>query len=124
MRAAADGERLVVIGIEPTRPDTAYGYLRMAEGRSAARPVERFVEKPRPAAARRYLASGRYLWNAGMLLARPERVLDEAREHAPEIWDAAGDALERLAAGRRVPRAQFEKPCRGQRRAAHDRRHQ
>jgi mannose-1-phosphate guanylyltransferase len=57
-RAAADGERLVLVGIEPTRPDTAYGYLRLGEdgGAGAVRPVERFVEKPRLARARRFVA--------------------------------------------------------------------
>lgn len=102
-RAAADGDDLVLIGIEPTRPDTAYGYLKLARarGRGAAR-VARFVEKPGPAEARRYLARGGYLWNAGMLVAKPQRVLDEARKHAPEIWRALGPCLERIAAGRRV----------------------
>jgi mannose-1-phosphate guanylyltransferase len=105
-RAAADGERLVLLGIEPTRPDTGYGYLRLdAESRAGAIPVARFVEKPSLARARRFVASGQYLWNAGMLLARPERILAETRALAPEIWDALGPTLERIAEGRRVPRA-------------------
>ena len=104
-RAAADGHDLVLIGIEPTRPDTAYGYLRLARGagRGAAR-VSRFVEKPGPAQARRYLAGGGHLWNAGMLVARPRRVLEETRTHAPEIWRPLGPSLERIAAGEPVPR--------------------
>ena len=105
-RAAEDGEHLVLIGIEPTRPDTGYGYLRV--GRFArgggVRPVERFVEKPSLARARRFLASGAYLWNAGMLVARPERILAETRALAPELWRALGPTLSRIAAGRSVPR--------------------
>jgi len=106
-RAAADGERLVLLGIEPTRPDTAYGYLRLGRAARArgAHPVERFVEKPTRAQARRFLAGGGYLWNSGMLLARPERILAETRALAPEVWDALGPTLSRIAAGRRVPRA-------------------
>ncbi len=104
-RAAADGERLVLLGIEPMRPDTAYGYLRLAgRARSGATPVARFVEKPDRARARRFVASGEYLWNAGMLLARPERILTETRALAPEVWDALGPTLERIAEGRAVPR--------------------
>ncbi len=106
-RAAADGEKLVLVGIQPSRPDPAYGYLRLGDGRGA-RPVERFVEKPRKALARRYVQSGRYLWNGGMLLARPERILDETRTCAPEVWSVAGSVLERIAAGRRVKRTDFE----------------
>jgi mannose-1-phosphate guanylyltransferase len=101
-RAAADGDHLVLIGIEPTRPDTAYGYLKLAgRGRGAQR-VARFVEKPNSATARRYLAHGGYLWNAGMVVARPARVLEETRAHAPEIWDALGAELEKIAAGQQV----------------------
>jgi mannose-1-phosphate guanylyltransferase len=110
LRAAADGEALVLIGVEPTRPDTAYGYLRLApeprdrraRGRAGALRVARFVEKPRRARARRMLADGGHLWNAGMVVARPRRVLDETRVHAPEVWDALGPLLERAARGERV----------------------
>lgn len=106
-RLAADGERLVLLGIEPTRADPAYGYLRLARRavRGGGFAVESFVEKPTRARARRFLASGRYLWNSGMLLARPERILAETRAHAPEVWNALGPTLSRIAAGRAVPRA-------------------
>jgi mannose-1-phosphate guanylyltransferase len=106
--ASADGEALVLIGIEPTRPDTAYGYLKLesrrGRGARAAR-VEQFVEKPEAARARRFLAGGRHLWNSGMLVARPERVLAETRAHAPEVWGALGALLEQSAGGRTVSRA-------------------
>jgi mannose-1-phosphate guanylyltransferase/mannose-6-phosphate isomerase len=105
-REAADGERLVLLGIEPTRPDTGYGYLRLGRGAKGAsvRPVERFVEKPSLARARRFVASGAYLWNSGMLIARPSRILAETRALAPEVWRALGPTLSRIAAGERVPR--------------------
>lgn len=103
--AAADGERLVLLGIEPSRPDTAYGYLRLAKGgRDAVVPVARFVEKPDLARAQRFVADGGYLWNAGMVLARPERILDETRTLSPEVWDALGPTLDAIAAGKRVAR--------------------
>jgi mannose-1-phosphate guanylyltransferase len=111
LRASADGEALVLIGVQPTRPDTAYGYLRLAQRpqdrtprrrRTPAARVERFVEKPRAERARRMLADGGYLWNAGMVVARPQRVLDETRRHAPEVWNALGPVLESSARGERV----------------------
>ncbi|MFI5314394.1 MAG: mannose-1-phosphate guanylyltransferase [Myxococcota bacterium] len=105
-RAAADGQHLVLLGIEPSRPDTAYGYLRLASrARGAVTRVARFVEKPDARRARRFLADGSYLWNAGMLLARPETILAETRRLAPEVWDALGATLERVASGGRVKRA-------------------
>ena len=103
-RAAADGERLVLLGIEPSRPDTAYGYLRLARGAQPVVPVARFVEKPDRARARRFVADGSYLWNAGMVLARPERILAETSALSPEVWDALGRTLERIASGERMPR--------------------
>jgi mannose-1-phosphate guanylyltransferase len=105
-RAAADGERLVLLGIEPSHPDTAYGYLRLGDrARGSVSRVARFVEKPDARRARRFVAEGSYLWNAGMVIARPDRILDETRRLAPEVWDALGPTLERVASGRRVSRA-------------------
>ncbi len=106
-RAAADGEQLVLLGIEPTRPDTGYGYLRLGRAARAGgvRPVERFVEKPSLARARRFMTRRAYLWNSGMLLARPALILAEMRALAPEVWRALGPTLSRIAEGDAVPRA-------------------
>jgi mannose-1-phosphate guanylyltransferase len=108
-RAAATDDVLVLIGIEPTRPDPAYGYLRVeGSAEDRALPVRRFVEKPAPARARRLLRAGDTLWNAGMFIATPARILAETRAHAPEIWRPLGALLERIAAGRRVLRRDLE----------------
>jgi len=108
-RAAADGERLVLVGVEPTRPDPAYGYLRLGRvTRSVeAHRVVHFVEKPTRARARRFVSGGGYLWNSGMLLARPSLILAETRALAPEIWRALGPTLSQIAEGRTVSRAAF-----------------
>ena len=58
---ARKGESIVVIGIMPSYPATAFGYVDPVKGR--------FVEKPDLAKAKRYLKAG-YLWNAGMFIAR------------------------------------------------------
>jgi mannose-1-phosphate guanylyltransferase len=80
---------LVVLGIPPTRPETGYGYIE--RGHVAARPngvaaytVRRFTEKPSLAVARRYAASGKYLWNAGMFFWRASTFLDNLRRFLPE----------------------------------------
>jgi mannose-1-phosphate guanylyltransferase len=70
---------LVTIGIEPTGPSTAFGYLRQGaalEGHPGAFSVEQFVEKPEVEVARGYLRSGDYRWNAGMFVVRPGVLLD------------------------------------------------
>jgi mannose-1-phosphate guanylyltransferase len=106
-RAAAAGEHLLLVGIPPTRPDTAYGYLRVGGRSGGVLRVLRFEEKPSLPRARRYAAGGRHLWNAGMLVATPGRLLSETRSHAPAVWRALGGVLDDVAAGRRVSRGRL-----------------
>jgi mannose-1-phosphate guanylyltransferase len=115
-RAAANGEWLVLVGIQPDRPDTGYGYLQLGERVvGSARRVRRFVEKPDAVRARRFFRSGHYLWNAGMLVSRPERVLAEAEALAPEVWSALGPSLGQIRETGRVGAQAF---ARAYRRAA------
>lgn len=83
MVAAEDGD-LVTIGLVPGTPETGYGYIKEGEPRGLSeapevRVVERFVEKPDRETAERFLATGGYLWNAGMLVAKARTVLEELR---------------------------------------------
>lgn len=89
--AAVEG-RLVTFGVAPTRPETGYGYI-LAKGRGALRPVERFVEKPDAETAARYLADGRYFWNAGIFLMRSDRLLEEMERFRPDILAGAQAAV-------------------------------
>ena len=76
---AARDDWLVTIGIEPTHPSTAFGYLHLGEplaGNAAAYAVHAFVEKPSAEVAAGYLATGGYRWNAGMFVVRPGVLLD------------------------------------------------
>lgn len=86
--AAIDG-RLVTFGIQPSRPETGYGYLELAEGTKLAtdvpQPLARFVEKPNHSAASQMVASGRFLWNAGIFLFKPSSLIEAFQQHAPEI---------------------------------------
>jgi mannose-1-phosphate guanylyltransferase len=98
--AAADDGALVCLGIKPDRPATGFGYLK-CDGRpsiGATVPVDRFVEKPDLATARRYLRSGKYLWNAGMFIWRVDRFAEELRRTAPGI----GSAIEGHLAGKKT----------------------
>jgi mannose-1-phosphate guanylyltransferase len=79
---------LVVLGVPPTRPETGYGYIERGalSGRPRGVPayaVCRFTEKPAPAVAREYAASGNYLWNAGMFFWRASTFLENLRSLLP-----------------------------------------
>ena len=81
---------LVTLGITPTAPATGYGYIEggelvyAAEGEQVYR-VRRFVEKPDPARAQEYLASGGFFWNAGMFIWSAEGILRELACFEPAL---------------------------------------
>jgi mannose-1-phosphate guanylyltransferase/mannose-6-phosphate isomerase len=85
---------LVTFGIEPTAPETGFGYIQHAEaiGDNGFR-VERFVEKPDAATAKTYLAAGNYAWNSGMFLFKAQRYLDELEQYAPAMHAASQAAF-------------------------------
>lgn len=99
---AARSGRLVTFGIQPTGPDTGFGYLQTGSDVAEAdgvKEVVRFVEKPELSAAERMVADGQHLWNAGIFLFRADAFLDEIMVHAPQIAVAAQQAI---ALGERV----------------------
>ena len=84
---AARGDALVCLGITPHRAATGFGYLEVGARprRGVASAVLKYVEKPDAARARRFLRSGRYLWNGGMFVWRVERFLEELARVAPDV---------------------------------------
>lgn len=86
--AVARDDWLVTVGITPTHPSSAFGYLRQGPGiadHAGAFVVEEFVEKPTVEVARSYLATGEFRWNAGMFVARPRVLLDLLATHHPDF---------------------------------------
>lgn len=87
-RITREEDRVMTLGVEPSRPETGYGYLELGallEPESGLREVKRFKEKPDAASAERFVESGDYLWNAGIFLFRAARMLELMAEHQPEI---------------------------------------
>lgn len=90
---------LVTFGVNPSGPETGYGYIRRgAVVAGEICQVERFVEKPDAATAQAYLDEGCYSWNAGIFLFRADAYLEALACHAPDILAAARAAM--AAAGR------------------------
>jgi mannose-1-phosphate guanylyltransferase/mannose-6-phosphate isomerase len=88
---------LVTFGVVPTHPATGYGYVRRGEEHAGWASVAQFVEKPNLDTARKYLESGRYLWNSGMFLFTASAWLRELRQHAPDVLAACERVLEGAA---------------------------
>jgi mannose-1-phosphate guanylyltransferase/mannose-6-phosphate isomerase len=91
-RHAQQGQ-LVVFGITPTGPETGFGYIEVAKVGREAQPVLKFVEKPDLATAQDYLGTGRYYWNSGMFCFCAGAMLDALAQHAPEVLQAAEQAM-------------------------------
>jgi mannose-1-phosphate guanylyltransferase len=90
--AVARAGYVSTLGIRPTHPATAYGYIENGgpldiEGAPSALSVKRFVEKPDAERATRYLQSGAYSWNAGMFVTRADVLLDHLARHQPFLYD-------------------------------------
>lgn len=89
--------KLVTFGIRPSSPETGYGYIE-ADGNN----VQRFVEKPSLEEAKKYLQTGRFLWNSGMFCFTAGTILQEMAEHSPMVLAATKKCIEqsRSAAGK------------------------
>jgi mannose-1-phosphate guanylyltransferase/mannose-6-phosphate isomerase len=88
LRAAvrlAAGGAIAILGITPDRPETGYGYIRVADDGGSAPRVAQFVEKPDAATAARYLAEGGYFWNAGMFVLKASVWLAALGQWRPDI---------------------------------------
>lgn len=93
---AAERGQIVTFGIAPTRPETGYGYLELAETVKLGTPVrlKSFREKPNAVTAVEFLAAGHYLWNAGIFLARAGDLISAFKTHAPELIPPVRAAIE------------------------------
>lgn len=112
--AAARAGYIATIGITPTEPAVGFGYIECGaplevDGAEHVEAVASFVEKPDLDTAKRYLAGGAHLWNAGMFIARADALLAEIARNKPELhagllelaeaWDdpaTRGPAVDRI----------------------------
>jgi len=98
---AAAGDNMVVLGIEPSRAETGYGYIETGDltNDDAALHVRRFIEKPNQNRAEEFVAAGNYYWNSGMFLWSARTLANAVREHLPET----APLLETIAAAWGTP---------------------
>jgi mannose-1-phosphate guanylyltransferase len=99
--AAAAGNNIVVLGIEPTRAETGYGYIETGDSTEddTAIHVRRFIEKPNQNRAEEFVAAGNYYWNSGIFLWSARTLANAVREHLPET----APHLEAIAAAYGTP---------------------
>ncbi|WP_095168035.1 mannose-1-phosphate guanylyltransferase/mannose-6-phosphate isomerase [Pseudomonas sp. Irchel 3H3] len=88
---------LVTFGIQPTYPETGFGYIEAQKNvpLNGGLKVARFVEKPDLETAQGYVSAGNYYWNSGMFCFRVGTVLEELRKHAPDVVEAVVKTIEK-----------------------------
>ena len=113
---AAKKGQLVTFGIQPTRPETGYGYLELEKkSGTAAKPValKGFTEKPDLARAEEMIATGRFLWNAGIFLFRGQRHPRGLRETREKTHEARPRRVEKGRDGSEFLPARSQGLCQG-----------
>lgn len=90
LNATEKNDWLLTLGIKPTRPDTGYGYIQFDENNvysedKRVRKVKTFTEKPVLDLAKQFLASGDFLWNAGIFIWSLKSILSAFETYLPEV---------------------------------------
>lgn len=84
---------LVTMGIRPTRPETAYGYIETGKVlvdkfQFSTYKVKRFTEKPNKEKAREFIEKGTYLWNSGMFIWKASVLLKQYKKFLPDMYQS------------------------------------
>lgn len=87
---AAETDAIVTLGIQPTHPETGYGYIKADLSFSSSRKrnifrVDKFKEKPTLEVAQQYIASSDYLWNSGIFIWNVSTIVNAFRVYQPEL---------------------------------------
>jgi mannose-1-phosphate guanylyltransferase len=77
---------MMTIGIEPTRPDTGYGYIQIEERKGIVK-VKTFTEKPSEELARAFVESGEFFWNSGIFIWKTSAILDAISSHLEDMYE-------------------------------------
>jgi len=82
-------DSLITIGIEPTHPETGYGYIQIGEEvEQGVFKVQNFAEKPNMETAIRFISSGDFYWNSGMFIWKAKTILRAIEEHLPNLYES------------------------------------
>jgi mannose-1-phosphate guanylyltransferase len=108
----ATHQQIVTLGIQPTRPDTGYGYIQyLEEGEGPCHRVKTFTEKPELEMAKTFLRSGDFLWNSGIFIFSAQTMAEAIQRYLPEmfeLFEAERPALNSAAEAEAIQRVYAE----------------
>ncbi|SMB96760.1 mannose-1-phosphate guanylyltransferase (GDP) [Hymenobacter roseosalivarius DSM 11622] len=92
---------LITLGIQPSRPDTGYGYIQFIDGDQnglfgSLRKVKTFTEKPNLELAKMFMDSGDFLWNSGLFIWRAEVIMQAFHQYLGDIAEVFDEGLDQL----------------------------
>jgi mannose-1-phosphate guanylyltransferase len=93
---AKAGDKLITLGIKPTRPETGYGYIQFHTEKSFAKKVKTFTEKPELSLAKKFLESGDFVWNAGIFIWSVQAIVKAIQLHLPEMAEVFEEIRNKL----------------------------
>lgn len=82
---AKSQDRLLTLGITPTRPETGYGYIQFIPDKKVAKKVKTFTEKPELSLAKKFIESGDFVWNSGIFIWGVQAIIEAIQQHLPEM---------------------------------------
>jgi mannose-1-phosphate guanylyltransferase len=90
-------DKLITLGIKPTRPETGYGYIQYHTEKSFAKKVKTFTEKPELSLAKKFLESGDFVWNAGIFIWGVQAIISAIQKHLPEMAEVFEEVRPKLS---------------------------
>src|SRR5689334_12053049 len=93
----AEGQNnLITLGIEPSRPETGYGYIQFIESSSPLKKVKTFTEKPELSLAKKFIESGDFVWNSGIFIWGVQAIIKAFEKYLPEMAEVFEEVADRL----------------------------
>src|SRR6187549_2057776 len=93
---AKSQDKLITLGITPSRPETGYGYIQYHTEKSFAKKVKTFTEKPELSLAKKFLESGDFVWNSGIFIWGVQAIMREIHQHLPEMAEVFDEIRNKL----------------------------
>lgn len=84
--ACSQQDILMTLGIQPSYPNTGYGYIQYESTTNNIKKVKQFTEKPNLENAKKFIASGDYLWNAGIFVWSAQSIVEAFQTYLPEMF--------------------------------------
>ena len=93
---AKSQDKLITLGIQPSRPETGYGYIQYHTEKSFAKKVKTFTEKPELSLAKKFIESGDFVWNSGIFIWGVKAIVDAFHRYLPEMAEVFDDIKTKL----------------------------